>query len=100
MYAAYIMRRTQIYLGEQQDALLGARASATGTTKSALIRDAIDAFLTGEATSAASEVARMRAAVAGAAGVSAGLPSGARYVEGIRAEDAERAVRLDERRTA
>jgi len=64
------------------------------------LRDAVDAFLTGEATSAAAEVARMRASVAGAAGVAASLPSGAQYVEGIRAEDAERAARLDKRRTA
>ncbi len=99
MYAPYTVRRTQIYLGEEQAALLGARARATGTTKSALVREAIDAFLSGEATSAASGLARMRAAVAEAAGIAAGLPSGAQYVDDIRAEDAERAVQLDERRT-
>ena len=37
--------RTQIYLDDDQDRRLQARARATGTTKSALIREAIDQFL-------------------------------------------------------
>jgi len=40
------MRRTQIYLDDDQDRRLAARARADGTTKSALIRAAIDQFLT------------------------------------------------------
>lgn len=100
MYAPYIMRRTQIYLGEDQAAMLAARARATGTTKSALVRDAIDAFLSDDATSAASGVTRMRAALTGAAGIATHLPSGAEYVEDLRAGDAERAARLHERRSA
>ncbi|MDP2712791.1 MAG: CopG family transcriptional regulator [Solirubrobacteraceae bacterium] len=99
MYAAYIVRRTQIYLGEEQDAMLDARARATGATKSALVRDAIDAFLSDDSASAASGVARMRAALAGAAGTATNLPSGADYVDGIRAIDGDRAARLDERRS-
>lgn len=39
------MKRTQIYLDEDQDARLERRAQATGMTKSALIRAAIDRFL-------------------------------------------------------
>jgi predicted transcriptional regulator len=39
------MKRTQIYLDEDQNERLGRRARATGVTKSALIRAAIDAFL-------------------------------------------------------
>lgn len=39
------MRRTQIYLDEDQDRRLQARARADGITKSALIREAIDQFL-------------------------------------------------------
>lgn len=42
---AYIVRRTQIYLDEDQDRRLQARASAAGVTKSALIREAIEQFL-------------------------------------------------------
>ncbi|MEO7804657.1 MAG: CopG family transcriptional regulator [Actinomycetota bacterium] len=41
------MKRTQIYLDEDQDERLGRRAQAAGTTKSAVIRAAIDAFLVG-----------------------------------------------------
>lgn len=99
MYAAYIMRRTQIYLGDEQNAMLDARARATGTTKSALVRDAIDAFLSDDAGSAAFGMTRMRAALVGAAGIATHLPSGAQYVEGIRAGDADRAARLDQRRS-
>lgn len=39
------MRRTQIYLDEEQDRRLAARARADGITKSAVIRQAIDQFL-------------------------------------------------------
>ncbi len=41
----YIVKRTQIYLDEDQDAKLGRRAAAAGVTKSALIRMAIDRLL-------------------------------------------------------
>lgn len=94
------MRRTQIYLGEDQHKLLDARARTTGTTKSALVRSAIDAFLSDDATAASSGLARMRAALAGAAGVAAHLPSGAEYVDEVRALDTARAKRLDDRRSA
>ncbi|MGH9196999.1 MAG: CopG family transcriptional regulator [Acidimicrobiia bacterium] len=40
------MKRTQIYLDDDQDRRLRARARADGTTKSAVIREAIEAFLT------------------------------------------------------
>ncbi len=39
------MKRTQIYLEDDQDRRLQARARADGTTKSAVIRAAIDQFL-------------------------------------------------------
>lgn len=39
------MRRTQIYLEDDQDRRLQARAKNEGTTKSAVIRQAIDEFL-------------------------------------------------------
>ncbi len=44
----YIVKRTQIYLDEDQDAKLERRAAAVGVTKSALIRAAIDKFLSRE----------------------------------------------------
>jgi predicted DNA-binding protein len=40
----YIVKRTQIYLDEDQDARLEAAARVSGSTKSSLIRSAIDAF--------------------------------------------------------
>jgi predicted transcriptional regulator len=42
------MKRTQIYLDDEQDARLEKRARASGRTKSALIRDAINRFLARE----------------------------------------------------
>ncbi len=41
----YIMKRTQIYLDEEQDRKMERRARAAAVTKSALIREAIDRFL-------------------------------------------------------
>lgn len=41
----YIVKRTQIYLSEEQEARLDQRARAIGVTRSALIRAAVDAFL-------------------------------------------------------
>jgi hypothetical protein len=41
----YIVRRTQIYISDEQDAALGRRAKAMRRTKSDLIREAIDAAL-------------------------------------------------------
>jgi predicted transcriptional regulator len=98
MYIAYIMHRTQIYLGEDQNRLLEERAGSLGTTKSAVIRDAIDAFLArGEME--ASGVARLRAAVVAATGVADHLPSGAVYVDEVRALDSERDRQLDAARS-
>ena len=43
VYTIYIMRRTQIYLSEEQGTLLRHRSRASGRTISELIRAAIDA---------------------------------------------------------
>ena len=42
MYTTYIVRRTQIYLTEEQGRLLEGRSKATGATISQLIRTAVD----------------------------------------------------------
>lgn len=42
MYDLYIVKRTQIYLTDEQGRMLERRSEATGSTVSALIRDAID----------------------------------------------------------
>lgn len=99
MYPTYIVRRTQIYIGDNQDRLLDERAESLGTTKSAIIRDAIDAFLQPDASRDAS-VDRFRTAVRGAAGIAEYLPSGNEYVEELRAADAERERELQARRAS
>ena len=45
MYDIYIVKRTQIYLGDAQDRALAARAAASGTTKSQVIRVAVEEYL-------------------------------------------------------
>lgn len=97
MYTAYIMKRTQIYLDESQSERLGERARAVGTTKSDLIREAIDAYLDAPSDGAA-RLAAFRAAVGEVAGSIPRLPSGRAYVEELRRVDAERERDLEERR--
>ena len=89
MYASYIATRTQIYLDEDQDRRLAERARETGQTKSALIRDAIDAYLA-PADSRDSALAALRTAVADAAGAASYLPPGSDYVDDVRAAEQER----------
>lgn len=96
MYDLYIMHRTQIYLGDDQDRALAERAQRVGRTKSALIREAIDSYLV-PASAEQTGLARLRTAVADARGCAAYLPAGERYVEELRAADRERARELDER---
>jgi len=97
MYTAYIVRRTQIYIEDDQDRRLEDRAEALGTTKSAVIRHAIDAFFASDRSHRA-DLARLRAAVAESSGALRELPSGAEYVEAIRSADVERERELRTRR--
>jgi len=95
MYSSYIMKRTQIYLDDEHDRRLAARARASGRSKSALIRQAIDAFLEGEDEEA--RLRRFRAATSRAAGAAPDLRSGADYVPALRARDRARAAPTAER---
>ncbi|HSV66622.1 MAG TPA: CopG family transcriptional regulator [Mycobacteriales bacterium] len=61
------MKRTQIYLTEDQDRRLGQRATVTRCTKSQLIRQAIDAFLD-QPVDEDARLAEFKAAVEAAAG--------------------------------
>lgn len=97
MYDGYIMHRTQIYLGDDQDRALTARAQQAGRTKSALIREAIDSYLTPQAPEQTG-LARFRAALAKTHGIAPYLPSGEAYVDQLRAADRERERELDKRR--
>ena len=96
MYDTYIMKRTQIYLEANQDRRLAARATAGGVTKSTLIREAVETYLS--TPDAEDRLARFRAALDAAAGTLQWLPDGATYVETIRAADTDRQAELDERR--
>lgn len=97
MYNSYIMKRTQIYLEEEQDAALARRASSTGVTKSTLIRQAIDSFLDGPTDNAA-RLARFRSALADLGDAPLHLPDGKSYVEKLRALDQRRQEDLEKRR--
>jgi hypothetical protein len=97
MYKVYIVKRTQIYLDESQDEQLGRRARAAGTTKSDLIREAVDAYLEGPQI-AKTHLLAFREAVRAAAGSVARLPKGRRYVEELRRADAAREHDLEDRR--
>ncbi|HEV7774423.1 MAG TPA: ribbon-helix-helix protein, CopG family [Conexibacter sp.] len=89
------MHRTQIYLADAQERALADRAQQVGRTKSALIREAIDNYLTPD-TAEQTALARLRTAVEDASGCAAYLPAGERYVDELRAADSERARELDQ----
>src|SRR3989442_856238 len=67
MYDMYIMRRTQIYLEESQHERLSRRARAAGTTKSDVVREAVDAYLAG-GEDQETQLLDLRAAVRAAVG--------------------------------
>lgn len=84
------MKRTQIYLDEQQDRDLATRAAAQGRTKSDLIREALSEYLRGSSESNDARMRRFRAALAAAAGSAPYLPPGEEYVRKLREADAQR----------
>ena len=96
MYDTYIVKRTQIYLEADQDRRLATRANATGATKSTLIREAIETYLSTQGEE--DQLNQFRAALDALAAAPAELPDGATYVEKIRAADVERQTELDKRR--
>ena len=88
------MNRTQIYLDTDQTVRLDRRAAAEGTSRSMVIRRAIDVYLSRWERDAAAWQAQWGKAVEGSAGIAPYLEEGAEYVEDIRREDAERLSRL------
>lgn len=82
VYDAYIMRRTQIYLSEDQGRLLEERSRATGRTVSELIRAAIDDVYAERRGMSRAERVRLAKKTAGAW---KDFPeTGAAYVERLR----------------
>lgn len=96
MYNSYIMKRTQIYLEDDQDRQLELRAGASGLTKSYLIREAVAQYLTRDASEEA-RLAAFRDAVREAAGSIARLPSGTDYVDEVRRGGRARREELEKR---
>jgi predicted transcriptional regulator len=90
------MNRTQIYLDEAQTARLDERAAAEGTSRSTVIRHAVDAYLEQEARDEAAWQAQWKKALAGSAGHAPYLEDGGEYVEDIRRVDAERLSRFED----
>ena len=84
------MRRTQIYLDDDQTARLDQRAAAEGATRSTLIRRAVDEYLTQEERDTAAWQAQWKKAVQKTAGIAPYLEEGTEYVESLRRRDAER----------
>lgn len=84
------MHRTQIYLDEEQTVRLDQRAAAEGSTRSTLIRRAVDEYLTREERDASAWREQWQKAVAETAGIAPHLEEGAEYVEGLRRGDSER----------
>jgi predicted transcriptional regulator len=84
------MHRTQIYLADDQTTRLDRRAAAEGTSRSTLIRRAVDDYLTQEEADASAWQGRWKKAVQGTAGIAPYLDEGAEYVEDLRNADAKR----------
>ncbi len=91
------MKRTQIYLEEQQAARLDERAAAARTTRSEVIRRAIEAHLSDETDDEAKRLGRFKQAVHETAGIAPYLPPGAEYVAELRKGDERRLEELDRR---
>lgn len=89
------MNRTQIYLDDAQTVRLDERAAAEGTSRSMVIRRAVDRYLSEEEKSASAWRAQWREAIEKTAGIAPHLDEGAGYVEKIRSRDAERLGRLE-----
>lgn len=89
------MHRTQIYLAEEQAARLDERAATEGTSRSTLIRRAVDEYLVRDERDAATWRGQWKKAVEKTAGIAPYLEEGAEYVESIRRRDAERLSGLE-----
>ena len=88
------MHRTQIYLDDDQTARLDQRAGQEGTSRSMVIRRAVDAYLSQGERDVAAWQAQWKKAIDGSAGIAPYLEEGAVYVEDLRRDDAERLSRF------
>lgn len=88
-------RRTQIYLDADQTAELDKLAAAERTNRSAIIRRAIDAYLSQGERDADVWRKQWKEAVAEAAGIAPHLPDGVEYVDELRKAGAQRLAELE-----
>jgi predicted nucleic acid-binding protein/predicted transcriptional regulator len=88
MYNSYIMQRTQIYLSTEQAGRLAQRARAAGTTKSTLIREAIEEYLAKPDEDA--RRAELHGVLDDLARKPLDLPEGAAFVDALRKAEAAR----------
>ncbi len=91
------MKRTQIYLDEEQANRLDERAVAGGTTRSRVIREAVDAFLERPKDDEKARLDAFRVAVDEAFGAAPDLPPGEDYVRELRSIDRDREEELERR---
>jgi hypothetical protein len=87
------VKRTQIYLDDAQDRLLAELAATRATTKSDLIRTAIDRYLERDVPSADEAASRWRSALDATFGAAPYLEPGATFVADLRRVDAARSAR-------
>lgn len=87
------MKRTQIYLDEEQDARLAQEAQSAGRTKSDLIREAIDDYL----RTRRRPLEHYKQAMRDAFGAAPYLPDGLTYVQELREVERTREQELERR---
>lgn len=86
---SYIMRRTQIYLDDQQHSSLAALANERGVTASAVIREAIDQYIA-RRLSPQQKLAELRTLGEKFGFANPGGTDSAVIVDSLRSADAER----------
>jgi len=84
------VKRTQIYLDDEQDRLLADRAADLATTKSELIRGAIDRYLGRGGGADDDRQDRWLSAIDATFGIAPDLRDGAAFVADLRGADAAR----------
>ena len=93
----YIVRRTQIYLDDDQHRWLDEQASRQRRTKSELIREAVDRLIGGGRQDTDTRLGRCQAAVDASFGAVPDLPPSQDFVEDARAMDRDRDRAVEDR---